>query len=66
MTQEPTKPNRRALRMLMAEHDLRNQDVADMLERSVDTVNAWTSPSRPEDIPNQLLELLQFKTASKY
>ena len=57
--------NRKRLRVIMAEHDLSNQQVADMLERSVSTVNQWTSASGAIDIPNQLLELLEFKVKQK-
>lgn len=58
------KPNRMKLRLIMTEHDLIAEDVAVMLGRTLSTVQTWMSKAGA-DMPNHLLELLEYKLADR-
>lgn len=53
------------LRELMAEHNLKPADVAEMLGREVITVRIWLCKPGNRQIPNDTLELLKLKLAAK-
>lgn len=52
------KKNRIALRVLMAQHDLNAEDVADIIGRTKQTVAVYCSREL-SDIPDELLLLLE-------
>ena len=56
------KRNRKELRVLMAAHDLRAEDVALLLDRQITTVQAWAGLG-PQVMPDHLLQLLEYKVA---
>ena len=54
------KDNYTKLRLLMAQHELTEDDVARLLSVSIHTVNAWRCRTRP-DISDAMLEFLELK-----
>lgn len=56
--------NTKRLRVLMAEHDLKAEDVSALLNRTVSTVYHWRKKGG-KVIPQELLELLELKLEKK-
>ena len=52
--------NRRKLIVLQATHELTANQVAKLLDVSVDTVYSWRSKDK-SDMPRRMLELLEYK-----
>lgn len=56
-------PNTEKLRLLMQQHAVTPHQVAEILDRSYQTVLTWRSLNQ-QDIPDSLLELLELKLLS--
>lgn len=54
------KINQPLLRELMNKHELKANDVADLLDRKLTTVQTWMAASGV-DIPDHSLQLLEYK-----
>ena len=59
------KPNAAQLRVLMAEHNLRANDIAEKLGRSTATVHAWLTESNIRDVPKDTIKLLKIVCLSE-
>ena len=55
--------NSNKLKLLMIQYDKTPEDVAVLLDRSINTVYQWTAKNVETQIPDQLLELLSLKLA---
>lgn len=60
----PPDPNTQRLKALMSEHNLRIADVAELLDRSVQTVKEWRCQNS-RNISKNNLELLESKLAHR-
>lgn len=56
--------NTERLHKIMSEYDVKSQDVAVLLNRSLKTVQCWRCQS-PAPIPDHSLELLELKLAAR-